>query len=95
MEAVYENGVLKPSTPRPWKDGERVRVAISSLDSPLLKAYGIMGFQGTAEEAESYLAAGVKDFNLSTDVSILRAFYSKEGGALREIVANAKVAVGV
>ena len=55
VEAVYENGVLKPSEPLPWKDGERVRVAVSSLDSPLLKAYGIMGFQGTAEEAE-YLA---------------------------------------
>jgi predicted DNA-binding antitoxin AbrB/MazE fold protein len=54
-EAVYENGVLRPSQPLPWKDGERVRVTVSSLDSPLLKAYGIMGFQGTAEEAE-YLA---------------------------------------
>ena len=55
IEAVYENGVLKPSQPLPWKEGERVRVEISSLDSPLLKAYGIMGFKGTAEEAE-YLA---------------------------------------
>jgi predicted DNA-binding antitoxin AbrB/MazE fold protein len=55
IEAVYENGVLKPSQPLPWKEGERVRVEISSLDSPLLKAYGIMGFRGTAEEAE-YLA---------------------------------------
>jgi predicted DNA-binding antitoxin AbrB/MazE fold protein len=55
VEAVYENGVLKLSEPLPWKDGERVSVAISSLDSPILKAYGIMGFKGTAEEAE-YLA---------------------------------------
>jgi predicted DNA-binding antitoxin AbrB/MazE fold protein len=55
VEAVYENGVLKPAEPLPLKDGERVRVAVSSLDSPLLKAYGIMGFKGTAEEAE-YLA---------------------------------------
>jgi predicted DNA-binding antitoxin AbrB/MazE fold protein len=54
VEAVYENGVLKPSEPLPLKDGERVRVAISSLDSPLLKAYGIMGFKGTAEEAEYF-----------------------------------------
>jgi predicted DNA-binding antitoxin AbrB/MazE fold protein len=52
VEAVYENGVLRPAQPLPLKDGERVRVAVSSLDSPLLKAYGIMGFQGTAEEAE-------------------------------------------
>jgi predicted DNA-binding antitoxin AbrB/MazE fold protein len=55
FEAIYENGVLKPSEPLPWKDGEKVRIAVSSLDSPILKAYGIMGFKGTAEEAE-YLA---------------------------------------
>jgi predicted DNA-binding antitoxin AbrB/MazE fold protein len=55
VEAVYENGVLKLSEPLPWKGGERVRVAVSSLDSPLLQAYGLMGFRGTAAEAE-YLA---------------------------------------
>ena len=54
IEAVYENGVLRPVEPLPWKDGERVRVAVSSLDSPILKAYGIMGFKGTAEEAEAF-----------------------------------------
>jgi 4-hydroxy-2-oxoheptanedioate aldolase len=47
------------------------------------------------EEAEYYLNLGVKDFNLSSDVAILRSFYSKQGGALREIVANAKVPAGV
>jgi predicted DNA-binding antitoxin AbrB/MazE fold protein len=54
VEAVYENGVLKPLEPLPWKDGARVTVAICSLDSPILKAYGIMGFKGTAEEAEYF-----------------------------------------
>ena len=54
IEAVYENGVLKPSVPLPWKDGERVSVVVSSLDSPILKAYGIMGFKGTAAEAEYF-----------------------------------------
>ncbi len=52
IEAVYENGVLKPSAPLPWKDGERVSVAVSSLDSPILKGYGIMGFKGDAETLE-------------------------------------------
>jgi predicted DNA-binding antitoxin AbrB/MazE fold protein len=55
VEAIYENGVLKPLAPLLWKDGEKVRIDVSSLDSPILKAYGIMGFKGTAEEAE-YLA---------------------------------------
>lgn len=49
----------------------------------------------TPQEAEAYLEAGVKDFNLSSDVAILRAFYSKEGAALRKIVSEAKVAAGV
>ena len=57
IEAVYENGVLRPLQPLPWKEGERLRIAVSSLDSPILKAYGIMGFQGTAAEAE-HLALG-------------------------------------
>jgi predicted DNA-binding antitoxin AbrB/MazE fold protein len=54
VEAIYENGVLKLSERLPWKEGERVRVDVSSLDSPLLRAYGIMGFKATAEEAEYF-----------------------------------------
>ena len=54
VEAVYENGVLKPSEPLPWKDGARVRLAISSPDSPILRAYGIMGFTGSAAEADYF-----------------------------------------
>lgn len=56
VEAVYENGVLRPSAPLPWKEGERVRVEVSSLDSPLLKGYGIIGWKGTAEELDRLLA---------------------------------------
>ena len=43
----------------------------------------------SAAEAEYYLNLGVKDFNLSTDLAILRQFYNKEGAALREIVGKA------
>jgi 2-keto-3-deoxy-L-rhamnonate aldolase RhmA len=49
----------------------------------------------SAAEAASYLEMGVKDFNLSSDIAILRSFYGKEGSALREVVAQSKVAVGV
>lgn len=57
IEAVFENGVLRPSGPLPLKGGERVQIVVSKVEaeSPLLKAYGIMGFKGTVEEAE-YLA---------------------------------------
>jgi predicted DNA-binding antitoxin AbrB/MazE fold protein len=52
VEAVYENGVLKLAEPLPWKEGERVIVAVSSLNSPILKAYGIMGWTGDVETLE-------------------------------------------
>jgi 2-keto-3-deoxy-L-rhamnonate aldolase RhmA len=40
----------------------------------------------SAAEAAYYLKLGVKDFNLSSDMAILRQFYRNEGAALREVV---------
>ena len=54
IEATYENGVLKPSEPLPLKEHEKVRISVHSDRSPLLEAYGIMGFKGTAEEADYF-----------------------------------------
>src|SRR4051812_12153915 len=59
-----------------------------------------MGVRPRAEltsvaEAEHYLEYGVKDFNLSSDVAILKSFYAKDGAALREVVAKTKVAAAV
>ncbi|MGN6361080.1 MAG: HpcH/HpaI aldolase family protein [Thermomicrobiales bacterium] len=48
---------------------------------------------GSAAEADYYTSLGVMDFNLSTDVGILRQFYTREGGALRERVTQAATAV--
>jgi predicted DNA-binding antitoxin AbrB/MazE fold protein len=56
VEAVYENGVLKPSEPLPFKEGQKVLVAVTNLDSSLLKAYGIIGWKGTSEELARLLA---------------------------------------
>ncbi len=52
VEAVYENGVLKPAVPLPFKEHEKVRVTIEQGDSPLVRAYGIMGWTGDAETIE-------------------------------------------
>jgi predicted DNA-binding antitoxin AbrB/MazE fold protein len=52
VEAVYEDGVLKPVQPLPLKEREKVRVTVHPQTSPLLQAYGIMGWKGTAEELE-------------------------------------------
>jgi predicted DNA-binding antitoxin AbrB/MazE fold protein len=52
VEAVYENGVLKPKTPLPLKEQEQVHLTIQRVDSPLVRAHGIMGWTGDAETLE-------------------------------------------
>jgi predicted DNA-binding antitoxin AbrB/MazE fold protein len=50
IEAVYENGVLKPAQPLPLKEHEKVRVTVETLPMDILAAYGIMGWRGTSEK---------------------------------------------
>jgi predicted DNA-binding antitoxin AbrB/MazE fold protein len=52
VEAVYENGVLKPKEPLPLKEHEIVQISVQTGDTPLLRAYGIMGWTGDAETLE-------------------------------------------
>jgi predicted DNA-binding antitoxin AbrB/MazE fold protein len=54
IEATYENGVLKPAQPLPLKEHETVRISVHTQSTPLMEAYGIMGFKGTAEELEFF-----------------------------------------
>jgi predicted DNA-binding antitoxin AbrB/MazE fold protein len=54
VEAVYENGVLKPVQPLPLKEHEQVRLTIHPRVRNLADCYGIMGFQGTVEEADYF-----------------------------------------
>jgi predicted DNA-binding antitoxin AbrB/MazE fold protein len=46
VEAVYENGVLKPTQPLPLKELERVQITIQPRSSNLADLYGIMGWTG-------------------------------------------------
>jgi len=54
VEAIYENGVLKPAAPLPIKEHEIVQITVHSQASPILQAYGIMGWHGTAAEADYF-----------------------------------------
>ncbi len=54
VEATYENGVLKPAEPLPLAEHQKVQIAIGTGTSPLLQAYGIMGWTGSAELAEQF-----------------------------------------
>jgi predicted DNA-binding antitoxin AbrB/MazE fold protein len=54
VEAVYENGVLKLSEPLPFKEHEQVQVTVQPITSWAEATAGMMGFKGTAEEAEYF-----------------------------------------
>jgi predicted DNA-binding antitoxin AbrB/MazE fold protein len=62
VEAVYENGVLKPSHPLPFKEHERVQITIAPKTNWVQETYGICGFQGTVEEAERFASDPELDF---------------------------------
>jgi predicted DNA-binding antitoxin AbrB/MazE fold protein len=54
IEAIYENGMLKPAQPLPLKEHERVQITIAPLSSWVQETYGICGWIGSAEEAERF-----------------------------------------
>jgi predicted DNA-binding antitoxin AbrB/MazE fold protein len=60
VEAVYENGVLKPKEPLPFKEHEEVQITVQSCNSKLADSYGIIGWKGTHEELEQLLAEAEK-----------------------------------
>jgi predicted DNA-binding antitoxin AbrB/MazE fold protein len=57
VEAVYENGVLKPVGPLPLKEQERVRLTVETTRNWVEATAGILSFPGTVEEAD-YFAMG-------------------------------------
>ena len=62
IEAIYENGVLKPSGPLPLREREHVQVTVHRPASVADQTYGMIGWSGDAdtfdrlfEEAEASL----------------------------------------
>jgi predicted DNA-binding antitoxin AbrB/MazE fold protein len=56
VEAVYENGVLKPAQPLPLQENERVRLSIhtsadieNALDA-VQRSYGLLHWTGDVED---------------------------------------------
>jgi predicted DNA-binding antitoxin AbrB/MazE fold protein len=52
VEAVYLNGVLKPVTPLPFKDQERVQITIHAAVSRVRQSAGLIGWTGSQEDAD-------------------------------------------
>ncbi len=52
LEAVYENGVLKPAQPLPFKEHEKVQIIVKSAASRVRQTAGLMGWTGSQEDAD-------------------------------------------
>ena len=49
IEAVYEDGVLKPDHPLPLQEHQRVKVLVQEEASIAHRFYGVIGWQGDPE----------------------------------------------
>ena len=49
VEATYENGVLRPSTPLALAENEKVTVTIESVENRTQATYGLIGWKGDSE----------------------------------------------
>ena len=56
VEAVYENGVLKPAEPLPLKEHEKVRITLEPTLTWAERTAGMMGWKGDHETLERILA---------------------------------------
>jgi predicted DNA-binding antitoxin AbrB/MazE fold protein len=54
VEAVYENGVLKPTTPLPLSEQDHVEVTLTPRPGWAREIYGILGWTGSPEDAERF-----------------------------------------
>ena len=52
IEAIYENGVLKPSQPLPLQEREKVRITVQSSESHVRRSAGLIGWTGSQEDAD-------------------------------------------
>jgi predicted DNA-binding antitoxin AbrB/MazE fold protein len=51
IEAVYENGVLKPAQPLPLAEHAKVQITLNAAESRVRQTAGLMGWTGSQEDA--------------------------------------------
>jgi predicted DNA-binding antitoxin AbrB/MazE fold protein len=54
VQAVYEQGVLKPAQPLPLREHETVTVTVHHEPSVAQQTYGLMGWTGDAATVEHF-----------------------------------------
>jgi predicted DNA-binding antitoxin AbrB/MazE fold protein len=54
IEALYENGVLKPSQPLPLQEHQRVRLTLETEPDWVDKTYGLVRWTGDLETLDRF-----------------------------------------
>jgi predicted DNA-binding antitoxin AbrB/MazE fold protein len=67
VEAVYENGMLKLAQPLPLKEHEKVRVTVHTSRTWAELSAGMMGWTGSAEDADCFAMSPELDFPIPED----------------------------
>ena len=52
IEAVYENGVLKPAQRLPLPEHAKVQITVKTADSRVRQTAGLIGWTGSQEDAD-------------------------------------------
>lgn len=56
IEATYEDGILKPATPLPFQQHQRLQITVDTTVSVSEQTYGLLGWKGDAETFDRLLA---------------------------------------
>jgi predicted DNA-binding antitoxin AbrB/MazE fold protein len=54
VQAIYEDGVLKPTQPLPLTEHEKVRITIEPADNWVRATAGMLKWQGSSEDLERF-----------------------------------------
>ena len=52
IEAIYENGVLKPTQPLPLKEHEKVQIIVKPATSRVRQTAGLIGWTASQQDAD-------------------------------------------
>jgi len=67
VDAIYENGVLRPLRALPLKEQEKVQVTIQSPRSWVDETYGLLHWKGSGEDAERFATDPEMDYPPSSE----------------------------
>ena len=62
VEAVFENGLLKPLQPLPFADHTKLSITIHEVPSWTERTCGMIAWTGTAEELDALIEEAEVDF---------------------------------